>query len=308
MTKHLGRETILVTGSTGNVGSVVVEQLVTQTFLSSSPSSSRHNRIRAAVHSQNKVDKLERYDSKEVEIVPLDYNKTETIASALKNVDKLFLLVNPAPHLSISSSVIEEAKKNNIKHIVMLSSIGVNVKPEITIGRLHRQEEEIIEESGIPYTFLRANFFMQNFLTFFGQTIKTQNAICLPAGNHKVSFVDVRDIAAVAANILTMGGIKHLNKVYDITGGEALSFAQAAEILSNEIGRKIVYVNITEEDAREGLKEMGMENWLIDAIMEGFHSIRAGYGSQATAVVEQIKGRKPISFSQFAKDYAEAFT
>jgi uncharacterized protein YbjT (DUF2867 family) len=105
-----------------------------------------------------------------------------------------------------------------------------------------------------------------------------------------------------------MGGIKHLNKVYDITGGEALSFAQAAEILSNEIGRKIVYVNITEEDAREGLKEMGMENWLIDAIMEGFHSIRAGYGSQATAVVEQIKGRKPISFSQFVKDYAEAFT
>lgn len=91
----------------------------------------------------------------------------------------------------------------------MLSSIGVKVKPEITIGRLHRQEEKIIEESDIPYTFLRANGFMQNFVTFYGQTIKTQNAFYLPAGDHKVSFVDARDIAAVAVRILTIDGIEH---------------------------------------------------------------------------------------------------
>jgi uncharacterized protein YbjT (DUF2867 family) len=100
----------------------------------------------------------------------------------------------------------------------MLSSIGVEVKPEIIIRRLHKQEEKIIEESGIPYTFLRANTFRQNFVTFYGNTVKTQEAFYLPAGNHRVSFVDARDIAAVAAKILTIKGIEHLNKVYNITG------------------------------------------------------------------------------------------
>jgi uncharacterized protein YbjT (DUF2867 family) len=142
-------ETILVTGETGNVGSEIVEQLLKQTLLSS-----HHNRIKAAVHLQNKVDKLMKYNKEvEIEFVSLDYNKAETIANALSNVDKLFLLVNPASHLSVSSSVGKGAKKTNLKHIVTLSSLGVEVKPEITIGRLHKQGEKIIEESGIPYTF-----------------------------------------------------------------------------------------------------------------------------------------------------------
>jgi uncharacterized protein YbjT (DUF2867 family) len=148
---------------------------------------------------------------------------------------------------------------------------------------------------------------MQNFVTFYGNTIKIQNAFYLPAGNHRVSFVDARDIAAVAAKVPTIEGIEHLNKVYNITGGEALSFAQAAEIISKEIGKKIAYVDVTEEDARRAMKDVGMENWLINAIMEGFYSIRAGYGSQTTTIVEQITRRRPISFSQFIKDYAQEF-
>lgn len=127
------------------------------------------------------------------------------------------------------------------------------------------------------------------------------------SGSNKVSFVDTRDIAAVAAKILTIEGVEHMNKIYDITGGEAISFAQAAEIMSKEIGRKIAYIDISEEDARKALKEMGMDNWLIDAVMEGFYSIKAGYGSQTTNVVEQITGRKPISFSQFVRDHVSFF-
>jgi hypothetical protein len=85
-----------------------------------------------------------------------------------------------------------------------------------------------------------------------------------------------------------------------------LSFGQAAEILSKEIGRTISYIDISEEDARKGMKEMGMEEWLIGAIMEFNNRIKAGYASKMTDVVKQITGRKPISFAQFAKDYAEA--
>ena len=133
----------------------------------------------------------------------MDYNKPETIVDSLNGIDKLFLLTLPTPSMpEISSNLIKEAKKNDITHIVKLSVLDADAEPGIMIGRMHRQEEKIIEESGIPYTFLRAGAFMQNFINFFGQTIRTQNAFYLPAGEGKVSFVDVRDIAAVATEIL----------------------------------------------------------------------------------------------------------
>jgi uncharacterized protein YbjT (DUF2867 family) len=87
----------------------------------------------------------------------------------------------------------------------------------------------------------------------------------LPAGDQRVGFVDVRDIAAVDVVELTRRQRRHKNKAYHITGTEALSFSQAAEIISQEIDRNISYIDITEEDARKGMKEMGMEAWLADA-------------------------------------------
>ena len=98
---------------------------------------------------------------------------------------------------------------------------------------------------------------------------------------------------------LTKDGTRHENAIYHITGQEALSFGQATEIISEELGRKVTYMNISEEDARKQIKDMGM--------VEQFRNIRAGYASQITALVEQITGRKPISFSQFVKDYVKAF-
>ena len=219
---------ILVTGATGTVGSEVVKQLTSPSSLSSG------NRVRAAVHSENKADKLRR-ENKTIEIVNMDYNKPETIVDALNGVDKLFLITLPTPNMNeISSSLIKEAKKNDVKHIVKLSVIDADAEPGIIIGRLHRQEEKIIEESGIPYTFLRCGTFMQNFINFFGQTIKTQNAIYLLVGDGKVSFVDVRDIAAVATEILlaktneSKSKQQPENKKYDITGHAAISYGQAS--------------------------------------------------------------------------------
>jgi uncharacterized protein YbjT (DUF2867 family) len=183
--------------------------------------------------------------------------------------------------------------------------MGADLEPGYTSGRLHRQVEKIIEESGIPFAFLRPNSFMQNFVTRSNQTIKSQNAFYLPAGDGKVSFVDARDVAAVAVEVLTKNGSQHVNKVYNITGSEALSHSQVAEILSKEIRRKISYVDISEEDARNGMKKMGIVDWFIDNAMELYNMYRTGYRSQTTTVVEQLIGQKPTSFSQFARDYAQ---
>jgi uncharacterized protein YbjT (DUF2867 family) len=239
------------------------------------------------------------------------YTKPETIANALDKVDKLFLQTLLVPDMTdITSNLIKEVKRSDVKHIVKLSAMGADSEPESTVLRLHGEEEKIIEESGIPYTFLRPDAFMQNFLTQFGYTIRTQNAFYAPAGDSKLGFVDARDIAAIAARILTKnngGGRQHLNKAYDITGGDSLSYSQAAEILSTGVGKKISYIDVTEEDARKGMKQMGADDWLVNIVLELFRIIRGGYGSQITTVVEQITGRKPTSFGQFAKDYAKFF-
>jgi uncharacterized protein YbjT (DUF2867 family) len=276
--------TILLTDPTGTVGNAVVKQLA----------SSGQNIIRVAVDTKDKVDKLRYAD----EIANIDYTRPETIDAALNNVNRLFLRIPPSVEMvDISSSLIGEAKKNGIKFLVKLSTMGADLEPGYTSGRLHRQIEKIIEESGIPYAFLRPNSFMQNFVTRSSQTIKNQNAFYLPAGDGKISFVDARDVAAVAVEVLTNNGSQHSNKVYDITGPEALSHNQVAEILSEETDRKISYVDISEEVARNEMKKMGVANWFIDNALELYNMYKSGSRTQMTNVVEQLTERKPISFS-----------
>ena len=258
---------------------------------------------------QSIADIFKQYDNKTVQIASMDYNNPETIADGLSHVDKLFLVTLPTYNSTdIYSNLVKEIRKyGRINHIVKLSSMAVEIGLDNAIGLLQREEEKIIEESGIPFTFLRPSAFMQNFVNYFGHTIRTHNAFYLPAGDGKVSFVDARDIAAVSVQALTTGSQQHIGKAYTITGHEVISHGQAAEILSKEVGKRISYVDVPEEDAQKGMREAGMEDWLIDATIESYRIIRAGYASQTTKIVEQITGRKPITFSQFAKDYAGAF-
>ena len=293
-------DTILVTGATGTVGSEVIKQLV------SSPDTSNFH-IKTAVRSAGEESE-KRVAAERVKPVQIDYNKPDTIERALKDVDRLFLLTPFQSNMvELSSNLVNAVKKSvAVKHIVKLSVMGADAEPGIIGGRLHRQAEKIIEESGISYTFLRPNFFMQNFINFFSQTIKEQGAFYVPAGDGKVSFVDVRDIAAVAVRAL-LDESKHAWQAYNITGPYAISYAQAAEMLSNEIGKKIEYVDISEDQAREGMKAMGMDEWFINSMMELFGITRAGYVSDISHTIEQVTGKKPITFSEFAKDYSRAF-
>ena len=250
-------ETILVTGATGTVGSEVVKQLL----LSAKGPKEENIIVKAAARAANE----DTFRNLGVQAVELDYNKPDTLSAALRGVDKLFLLTPFQSNMvDLTSNLVNEAKNAGVKYIVKQSVLGADAEPGITPSRLHRQAEKIIEESGIPFTFLRPNFFMQNFITFYSHFIKTQGAFYVPAGDAKASFVDVRDIAAVAVQALLSGSSKnsesnHTRKAYDITGGEALSYGQTAEILSKEIGKTMKYVNISDEDARKGMKDMGAD-------------------------------------------------
>jgi uncharacterized protein YbjT (DUF2867 family) len=288
-------ETILVTGATGTVGSEVVKQL-----------SAKGEIIKAAARSAN--DNIFGNLSG-VQVVQLDYNNPGTLAAAFKGIDKLFLLTPASPKAAVLvTNLVNEAKKAGIRHIVKQSIIGVVSEMEFAHLLLHRQAEKIIRESGIPFTFLRPNDFMQNFINFYSPTIKSNNAFYLPAEDAKVSFVDVRDIAAVAVKTLTDDGkSRHIGKAYTITGPEALSYYQVAEILSNATGKKIDYVNVSEEVTRQGMKDMGWDDWLINTTLQLFDLYRKGYASHVSSAVEEVLERESISFSHFAKDYAQTF-
>jgi uncharacterized protein YbjT (DUF2867 family) len=293
MTIRKKQEIVLVTGASGTVGSEVVKQL------------SRNGHavhIKAAVHSIENIKKVKGNDK--AESVQIDYNKPETLAAALKGVDKLFLVTPEtlnAPELV--SNLVTEAKKAGIRYIVRLSAMG---ESSIASVRLHLEGEKIIEESGIPFTILRPNTFMQFFVNFYGPTIKNNNAFYGSVEDANVSFIDIRDIAAIVVKTLTDND-KHNGKVYTITGPEALSHYQVAEILSNATTKKINYVDIPEKEFQRRKKEIGLNDWWLNLMIEAFYSFRKGYHSQVTSTVEEITGNKPIPFSQFAKDYTQAF-
>lgn len=280
---------ILITGAAGTVGSHIVEQL-----------SGRKANFRAAYHDAAKASKM---NLPGVEMVQLENDKPETISTSLSGVEKLFLLT-PAmlDIVEITSNFVDEAKKAGVKQIVKLSVMGAGTEPpRTTDGRLNREAERVIENSGISYTHLRPNYFMQNFVNFYGQTIKTQNAFYLPLADTKISFVDVRNIASVAIEALTSEG--HEGKAYTITGPEAITCQEVAQILSDATGKVITYVNISDEEARQGMKKVGMPADVVDYLIEGYRLTREGYFSSITPVVEQITGKKPITFKQFAVEY-----
>jgi uncharacterized protein YbjT (DUF2867 family) len=290
------QESILVTGASGNIGSEVVKQLLAVT-----PAVS----IKAAVHSRQNVKNVK--DGDRVKVIPIDYNELDTLREALRDVDKLFLLTPDVPNApDLASNAVSEAKKVGIRHIVKQSVMGADLEADVGTMRLHRQVEKIIEQSGIPFTFLRPNEFMQNFINFHSPSVKGNNAFYIPLEDAKVSLVDVRDIAAIAVESL-IDEDKHKNKTYLMTGPEALSYHQVAEVLSNATGRKISYVNISEEEAKAAMKEIGMSDWLINTVSELSDYFRKGKASEVSPAVEEVTGRKPISFSQFANDYADAF-
>src|SRR4029079_14440960 len=117
-----------------------------------------------------------------IEAVTMDYQNAETVYEGLSGVDSIFLLMPfQSNMIDLSSNLVRQSRKRGISHIVKLSAIGAGAEDGITVGRMHRQEEKLIEESGIAYTFLRSNAFMQNFINFYGNTMRNQSSFYVPA-------------------------------------------------------------------------------------------------------------------------------
>jgi uncharacterized protein YbjT (DUF2867 family) len=279
---------ILITGASGNVGKEVLKQIIRTGA-----------KVRAAFQSVSKAATA----PSGVEIVTMDYNQPPTLQAALKGVEQVFLVGPPAPNLpALERKAVDEIKLSGVKHVVKLSAMGGRAA---IFPRQHADSEDYIKSAGVPYTFLRPNGFMQNFINYNAETINSQNAFYGSQGDGKVSHIDLRDIAAVAVKTLTESG--HEGKAYTLTGPEALSNARIAEILSEDTGREIRYVDLPAEQFKQALVGAGLPEWSADALVDLQQLYRSGAASAVTNDVAQLLGRRPISLEQFSRDYASAF-
>lgn len=221
-------------------------------------------------------------------------------------VQKLFLLTPLVPNMvEMTKNLVEQAKKAKVSHIVKQSVFVLDPEYGITANKLHSQAEKIVQSSCIDYTFLRPASFMQNYLSF-SDSIKKRGTFYQPLGDSKTSFVDTRNIAAVAVAALTKSR-EHKNKAYDITGPVAISNYEIAEILSDVAGKKITYVDFSDSVAQERMRNAAMQEWTINSLTEMFIFQKADKASLVSHDMALVTGQKPISFAQFAKDYVESF-
>src|SRR5690242_16655184 len=204
--------------------------------------------------------------------------------------------------VQVTNDFVDAAQNAGVQHIVKLSAIGAGSE-RFAVGEWHVANERHIRNSDLAFTFLRPNSFMQNFINYFPPR---DGVIYLPWGNAKASFVDARDIAAVAVRALTNEA--HKNKTYTLTGPAALSIDEVARTLSHAAKREIKYVDVPESAARDAMLDAGMAEWQVDLLM-GLHAInKQGRWSTITSDVEEVTGRPPIDFREFARDHADKFS
>ncbi|MCI0568743.1 MAG: SDR family oxidoreductase [Acidobacteria bacterium] len=282
---------ILVTGAGGTVGREVVQALQREGL-----------RFRAAYHTEEKAAKAR---GSGLDAVTVDFAKPDSLRPALRGVSKLFLLSAATPDLAEQEmGVVEQAKQAGVGHLVKISVWRAS-EEEFTFARWHRSSEKAIQASGVPFTFLRPNSFMQNLSTYYAQSIRATRTIALPAGHAKESCIDVRDIASVAARVFSE--TTHFGHAYDLSGPESLSYHQVANTLSVALGRKITYVDVSDEEFSRGMRGSGAPPWLTDAILEMQHYAKRGQAADVLGSVQQILGRRPLSLDRFARDYSNAF-
>lgn len=282
---------ILLTGGTGTSGVPIVNALL-----------DRGEDVRVLARDPEKAVKLLGDD---VEIARGDFNDPLSLEAALEGVDRALLNSAPTPDLvNVQSAFIDVAKRVGVKHVVKFSAIGSRPGAPFRIGDWHGQVEQHLERSGLAWTHLRPTNFMQNAFSMIGMV--KAGTIYQPTGAGKFSLVDVRDIAAVAAAALAERG--HEGKAYDVTGPEALSYADIAATFSRVLGRPIEFADVPAAVAKQGMLQAGIPDWLADAINELNEQIKQGNFAPVTDVVRRVGKKTSITFEQFVRENVATFS
>lgn len=283
---------LLLTGVTGKTGGATAQALLKQGV-----------KFRAIVRNAEKAAALK---AAGVELVTGDVTDKAVLEAAMKGVTKaLMTLPNGEHQLELEKQFVDVAKAAGVKHVVKMSSMEATPDAKVPIAKIHYASEQYLKQSGLDWTFLKPNFFMQNFLGS-GGTIKEQGKFFMPMGEGRTVMIDTRDIGACAAAVLTGAG--HASQAYELTGPEILSFADAAARMSEALGRKIEYVNVPMAAYRQTLARFLTSEWHLNAVIALFQDIADGQPVHLTGNVQKLTGRAPTSLKQFVLDHRAVFS
>ncbi|MFI0263118.1 NAD(P)H-binding protein [Streptomyces sp. NPDC017056] len=224
--------------------------------------------------------------------VRFDWEQPGTWDDALQGVTKVFVM---APNRIPDPALIQRAVALGVEHIVLLSSRGI----EVVGDERMMAAERAVETSGAAWTILRPDSFNQNFDEGFFRQAVAAGELVMPFGDVKQAFVDADDIAAVAAATLTSPG--HAGHRYEVTGPRALDYAEALGIIAGHVGHPVRYRG-TDEDYFAAQEALGKTRAQTEPAVAAFRAIRAAGDHAPTDTVEQVTGRKPRTFEDYAAD------
>jgi uncharacterized protein YbjT (DUF2867 family) len=281
---------LLVTGATGTTGNEVLRGL-----------RDRELDVRALVHDESKTDAVKELGA---EPVVGEMGDPKTLEPALEGIERAYLVSPLSPMQAEYEQVfVETAKAAGVKHVVKLSTIGASTQSPLRFGRNHAVVEQALRESGLEWTFLRPNGFMQNNLAWPPRV--QDGRFYSPVPDAAFSIVDARDVAEVAIAALTADG--HAGKAYALTGPEAISYRDQVRRLFAAAGREVEVEEVPAEAVKQALVEAGVPPWNAEGLAEVWELYASGGATLVATGVQDVLGRLPRDLDTFARDHADAF-
>ena len=237
---------------------------------------------------------------KGVEMVSFDYLNPDTFKPIFDGIEKWFF-VSPAPNYDLTDTVlnvIDIAKESGVKKIVNISMMGID-SPDNPLWKI----ENKIESSGVDFSVIRPNCYMQHFNDFLKGCVKEECAIRVPAGDAKASFIDLRDVAEAAATLLLKD--IHNNITYTLTGSKNYNMSQVAESFSKTLNKNIKYIPVSKDEYREILINLGFSGQAIEEAFFICDLVKKGLNSIVTSDINGILGREATLLDQFISDYSD---
>jgi uncharacterized protein YbjT (DUF2867 family) len=281
---------ILLTGASGSVGKAVLAEVAR--------SGAPH---RAMYRSKQEAAKA----PAGTETVIADFSDKASLAAALRGVDSVYLVCSPIPDLvQLEGNVIEASQAAGVRRVVLNSALGAGDYGK-SFPSWHRKVEDKLKATKLAYCILRPNSFMQNVLTYYAPSIRAQGAFYGAMGNARTSYLDVRDIAVVAAKALRGG--EHGGKTYELNGPEALTYPEVAQKISQHAGTAAKYVDIPVDAQRKAMLDQGMPDWQVTALLDLQEYYTGGKGGTVDGVLQRLLGRPSITMDKFLAEFAAEF-
>ena len=270
---------ILVIGGRSKIGATLIAELV-----------ARNQEVRALVRDGEHADAL----PAGAKAVTGDLADEASLVTAMAGIEKVFLISSPHPDaVRWHRNATDAARRTDVQLLVRSSILGADRESPAEFISAHTTCDRYLADSGLPFVIVRPNLFQQNILESTIPSIDASGTFYADAGEARISMVDTRDVAAVAAIALTEPG--HAGAGYDVTGPQALSYTDAAAKLTTAMGRPVSYVAVPDEPVRQALLGFGLSPWFADALIGLYQDYRRsgtdGYAAQVSDTVQQLTGR-----------------